>query len=89
MGFGAVEQKVDLKKPMTVVMKETSKDLDEVVVVGYQEVRRKDLTGAVGEANLGDILQTPVVSFDKHWQVVLPEFKFLLMKVCRVRHLTS
>lgn len=65
LGFGAVEQKVDLKKPMTVVMKETSKDLDEVVVVGYQEVRRKDLTGAVGEANLGDILQTPVVSFDQ------------------------
>ena len=31
LGFGAVEQKVDLKKPMTVVMKETSKDLDEVV----------------------------------------------------------
>ena len=65
LGFGAVEQKVDLKKPMPVVMKETSKDLDEVVVVGYQEVRRKDLTGAVGEANLGDILQTPVVSFDQ------------------------
>lgn len=49
---------MDLKKPMTVVMKETAKDLNEVVVVGYQEVLRKDLTGAVGEANLGDMLQT-------------------------------
>lgn len=28
LGFGAVEQKVDLKKPMTVVMKETAKDLN-------------------------------------------------------------
>lgn len=32
LGFETVEQKVDLKKPMTVVMKETSKALDEVVV---------------------------------------------------------
>lgn len=55
LGFETIEQKIDLKKPMTVAMKEASKALDEIVVVGYQEVRRKDLTGSVAKANLGDM----------------------------------
>lgn len=65
VGYSAVELKADPSKPMTIVMKEDSKFLDEVVVIGYQDVRRRDLTGSVGKANLDDMLKAPVPSFDQ------------------------
>lgn len=65
VGYSAVEMKADASKPMTLVMKEDSKFLDEVVVIGYQDVRRRDLTGSVGKANLNDMLKAPVPSFDQ------------------------
>ena len=65
IGFTTVEQKVDTQKPMLIIMKEDTKALDEVVIVGYQEVRKKDLTGSVSKANLSDLLSTPVASFDQ------------------------
>ena len=39
--------------------------LDEVVVIGYGEQKRKDLTGAVGKANIEEMEKAPVVSFDQ------------------------
>ncbi|MDR3062109.1 MAG: TonB-dependent receptor [Dysgonamonadaceae bacterium] len=65
IGYSAAEMKVDPSKPMIVVMKEDSKYLDEIVVIGYQDVRRRDLTGSVGKANLDDMLKAPVPSFDQ------------------------
>lgn len=65
MGFNTIEKKVDLVNPMKVVMEEESKFLDEVVVVGYQEIRRRDLTGSVAKANLGDMLKASASSFDQ------------------------
>lgn len=65
IGYVTTEQKVDKQKPMTIVLKEDSKTLDEVVVVGYQEMRKKDLTGSVAKANMSDMLKAPVSSFDQ------------------------
>ena len=40
---------------MTIYLKEDSELLDEVVVVGYQTVRKADLTGAVSVVSTGDL----------------------------------
>lgn len=39
--------------------------LEDVVVIGYGEARRKDLTGAVGSVNINDLRKAPVGSFDE------------------------
>ena len=65
IGYITVEQKVDTQKPMTITLREDTKTLDEVVVVGYQEVRKRDLTGSVAKANMNDILTAKVASFDQ------------------------
>lgn len=65
IGYTTVEQKADTQKPMMITLKEDTKTLDEVVVVGYQEVRRRDLTGSVAKANLDDVLTAPVASIDQ------------------------
>lgn len=65
IGYFTVEEKVDTQKPMNIILKEDTKTLDEVVIVGYQELRRKDLTGSVSKANISDLLNTPVASFDQ------------------------
>lgn len=51
IGYVTVEMKVDTQKPMVITLKEDTKTLDEVVVVGYQEIRKKDLTGSVAKAS--------------------------------------
>ena len=63
LGYSNLEQKVVTGKPMNVKMSEDDKLLDEVVVVGYQEVRKRDLTGSVSKANMNDLLSTPIGSF--------------------------
>lgn len=65
IGYITVEVKADPQKPMVITLREDTKTLDEVVVVGYQEVRRRDLTGSVAKANLDDVLTAPVASIDQ------------------------
>ena len=47
IGYVTQELPVETAKPMSIILKEDTKTLDEVVIVGYQEVKKKDLTGAV------------------------------------------
>lgn len=42
----------------------SSSTLNEVVVIGYGEVQRKDLTGSVGSVDMQDFEKAPVKSFD-------------------------
>lgn len=65
IGYTTVEVKVDTQKPMLITLKEDTKTLDEVVIVGYQEVRKRDLTGSVAKANMADLLSAPTASFDQ------------------------
>lgn len=65
IGYVTAEEKVDTQKPMLITLKEDTKTLDEVVVVGYQEIRKRDLTGSVAKANMSDVLTAPVGSFDQ------------------------
>lgn len=65
LGYQSQEVKVERGKPMLVTLKEELTALDEVMVIGYQDVRKKDLTGSVAKANIDDMLKAPVGSFDQ------------------------
>ncbi|WP_341837207.1 TonB-dependent receptor [Chitinophaga pollutisoli] len=41
------------------------KGLNDVVVIGYGTVKRKDLTGSVGEVKIEDLQKAPVASFEQ------------------------
>lgn len=65
IGYKTQEITVGNQKSLSVKMEEDTQTLDEVVVVGYQEVRKGDLTGSVAKANMKDLLSAPVASFDQ------------------------
>lgn len=62
VGYKQKDVPVGNKKMLNITMEEESQSIDEVVVVavGYGDVRRKDLTGSIGKANIGDIMRTPI-----------------------------
>ncbi len=47
------------------VLTGSTSELDEVVVIGYGEVRKSDLTGSVGQVNVEDMQKAPVATFDQ------------------------
>ena len=51
VGYQAQEIGVNGRRNITVVLHTKFSDLDEVVVIGYQTIRKKDLTGAAGIVN--------------------------------------
>lgn len=53
---GFISTELPAKEHMTVYLEENSEILDEVVVVGYQTVRKADLTGAVAVMNMKEPL---------------------------------
>lgn len=63
VGYASQEVKATPEKPLFITLQEDSKFLEEVVVIGYQTVRRRDLTGSVGKANIDDMLKAPTSSF--------------------------
>ena len=60
IGFCETEQGVAKKTTVNVEMKEDNIGLDEVVVIGYGSVKRKDLTGAVASVKGDDLAAIPV-----------------------------
>jgi TonB-linked SusC/RagA family outer membrane protein len=65
LGYVSQEVKATPGKLMRIVLLEDNQQLNEVVVVGYQEVRKRDLTGAVAKADVNALVSTPVSSFDQ------------------------
>lgn len=57
-----VRLKGDLKSPLEIVLKEDAEILDEVVVVGYGTVQKRDLTGSVASVKAEDLAAVPVSS---------------------------
>lgn len=58
--IGFVSQELPVTGPtLNVVLAENTKALDEVVVIGYGTVRKRDLTGAVYSVKAEDITKTP------------------------------
>lgn len=65
LGFATQEVNVAGRKVINVELIESDTKLDEVVVVGYGSVQKKDLTGSVGLAKVSDMNKAPVASFDQ------------------------
>ncbi|MDR6337840.1 TonB-linked SusC/RagA family outer membrane protein [Filimonas zeae] len=57
VGYDALQ--LPASNNMTAEMTAANKQLDEVVVIGYGTVKRKDLTGAVTTVKAADIVRTP------------------------------
>ena len=62
IGFDSAEIPIGNKTDFKITLKESSQALNEVVVVGYGTVKKKDLTGAVTNVKSSDILLSPVTS---------------------------
>ncbi|MFG6685476.1 SusC/RagA family TonB-linked outer membrane protein [Mariniflexile sp. HNIBRBA6329] len=62
LGFTTVEIPVKGQRIIQVTLNEDVSGLDEVVVIGYGTVKKRDLTGAVSSVNSEDIAIAPVVS---------------------------
>lgn len=62
--IGMVSQVIEAKAgaPMKIIMKDNLKDLDEVVVIGYGVVKKRDLTGAMTSIKSEDIVATPTTN---------------------------
>ncbi|TZF81869.1 TonB-dependent receptor [Pedobacter sp. BS3] len=53
------------KSVLDVVLTKSAQALDEVVVIGYGTVQKKDLTGSVGKVNIDQMTKAPVASLDQ------------------------
>jgi TonB-linked SusC/RagA family outer membrane protein len=63
VGMETQEVLVGNRTTLDITLKESASSLDELVVVGYQTIRKKDLTGAVGQVNISDVVKAPVAGF--------------------------
>jgi len=57
IGFGSQEVAISSQTDLSIKLTSDSKQLEDVVVVGYGSVRKKDLTGAVGSLAPRDIVR--------------------------------
>ncbi len=64
IGYKSGAIMVGAESKVTVMLEASLQTMEDVVVIGYGEVRRKDLTGSVGSANIEDMRKAPVVSFE-------------------------
>jgi TonB-linked SusC/RagA family outer membrane protein len=62
LGMNKVEQTVGDTKIFRIRMSNDTQNLDEVVVVGYGSVKKKDLTTSVSTVSTKDIAERPIIS---------------------------
>lgn len=72
IGYEPQEIKVGSQKNLSVILKEVQNNLDELVVIGYQTVRRKDLTGSVASVTGKSVSASPVANVAQALQGKLP-----------------
>ncbi len=72
VGFTTVDQPVNSRTVIDVTLVEDLQNLDEVVVIGYGTMRRKDLTGAVASVKGEDLVANPVSNVTQALQGRLP-----------------
>lgn len=64
-GFKPVEILINSQEVINVTLKPDEGKLNEVVIVGYGQVKRKDLTGSVASVKMTDLQKAPVKSFEE------------------------
>lgn len=63
IGYSSIEMSVEGKETLNITMKEDSEMLNEVIVVGFGLQKKENLTGAVSQVKMEDVLgNRPVVS---------------------------
>lgn len=72
IGYTSQEVEVGQQGTVNVVLKEDAQALDEVVVIGYGTVKRRDLTGAVASIKGDEVAVTPVSNVAQALQGRLP-----------------
>lgn len=72
VGYKTQEVAITGQAFLNIIMEATNKELNEVVVVGYQSRRRGDLSGAVSVVNVGGISKLPVLSVDQALEGKVP-----------------
>ena len=72
IGYEDYTLKVDSRNAYTVKMQPENEALDEVVVIGYQTIKRRDLTGSVASVTGDAIASMPVSNIAQAMQGKLP-----------------
>jgi TonB-linked SusC/RagA family outer membrane protein len=65
IGFKTESRLITDQKVVNVKLVSESTTLDDVVVIGYGSVKKSDLTGAVGQVDMKDMMEAPVGSFEE------------------------
>ncbi len=68
VGFERQEVEVGINTTLDIVLKDASKELEDVVVVGYGSQRKTDLTGSVAGIRGDKLKELPVVSVEQAMQ---------------------
>ena len=68
IGYITQEVKVGNQKTINVVLKEDTETLDEVVVIGYGTVKKRDLTGSVASVSNEALIANPVADVSQALQ---------------------
>mgnify|MGYP003590967033 FL=1 len=68
VGMTTQEIPVETSKPLKIVLTDNTKALDEVVVIGYGAVKKRDVTTAITTISTKDLDQRPIVSADQALQ---------------------
>lgn len=64
MGYNDVQERVENRSQINVVMTEAAQQLEETVVIAYGTAKKSDLTGSVAVVSMDDIENTPATSLD-------------------------
>jgi len=65
MGFKSKRMVVGSQRNFQVELSPDQVELNDVIIIGYGQVKRGDLTGAVGKVNIKDMQKAPVRSFEE------------------------
>ena len=63
LGYGSIEKKIT-GNTLNVLLQETTKALNEVVVIGYGSTKKKDLTGSIAQVSSKDFHKAPVTNVE-------------------------
>ncbi|MBN1183894.1 MAG: SusC/RagA family TonB-linked outer membrane protein, partial [Bacteroidales bacterium] len=68
MGYQSVEAQIEGKTELDIYLKEETKAIDEIVVIGYGVQKKSDLTGSVASVTGEKMVEMPTLSVDQALQ---------------------
>ncbi|MEO6523744.1 MAG: TonB-dependent receptor [Mucilaginibacter sp.] len=65
IGYSPIEVPIANKNSINVQLKESAKNLNEIVVIGYGQTTKKELTSAIASVDMKSFEKAPIKSFDE------------------------